>query len=88
MIAYRDFAPEQLSAPALLKAATFASLDDALANANEWIDNSGVDVVNVETVILPNLWGPCSKGTVDPNRVLQSDFAVAWNQFIRVWFRQ
>jgi hypothetical protein len=87
MIAYRDFAPRQLTAPALLRPATLESLDEALAAANDWIETEKVDVVNVETVVLPNVWSPHQKGTTDPQMITQSEFAVAWNQFIRVWYR-
>jgi hypothetical protein len=88
MIAYRDFAPRQLSAPALMQPASYESLEQALAAANEWIAANGIDVINVETVILPNLWGPHSHGSSDPNRVVQPSFTTAWNQFIRVWYRE
>lgn len=88
MIAYRDFAPRQLTPPALLRPATFESLDDALSTANTWIHMEKVDVVNVETVVLPNVWSPNQKGTSDPQMITQSEFAIAWNQFIRVWYRK
>ena len=79
MIAYRDFAPGQVTAPALMQ--------PALAGANAWIGSNAIDVLSVETIVLPNLWTPHSEGTADPNRVLQPGFAQAWNQFIRVWYR-
>ena len=87
MIAYRDFAPGQVTAPALMQPATYESLDQALAGANAWIGSNAIDVLSVETIVLPNLWTPHSEGTADPNRVLQPGFAQAWNQFIRVWYR-
>jgi hypothetical protein len=87
MIAFRDFAPRQVSAPALLRPATFEPLERALEEANEWVRSNGIEVLNVETVVLPNLWSPYSRGTADPNQMLQPEFAVAWNQFIRVWYR-
>jgi hypothetical protein len=87
MISYRDFAPRQLTPAGFLKQAAFESLDQTLAGVNDWIAQINVDVVNVETVVLPNVWSPHQKGTTDPQMVTQSDFAVAWNQFIRVWYR-
>ena len=88
MIEYRDFAPKQLAAAGFIKSASFDTLDAAVAAANEWIAAANIDVINVETVVLPNLWTPHSQGTVDPNRVLQSGFAESWNQFVRVWYRR
>jgi hypothetical protein len=87
MIAFRDFVPSQLAAPALMKPGTYESLEQVLTAANAWIDSQNIDVLNVETVVLPNLWTPHSGGSADPNRVLQPGFAEAWNQFIRVWYR-
>ncbi len=88
MIEYRDFAPKQLAAGGLFKAATFDTLSAAVLAANEWIAANGIDVINVETVVLPNLWTSGSMGTADANRILQSGFAQSWNQFIRVWYRR
>jgi hypothetical protein len=87
MIAFKDFAPQQTSPPGLLKAAEFESLVATVAAANAWIDGHGIDVVYVETVVLPNVWSPHSSGTDDPNQILQGGFAEAWNQFVRVWYR-
>jgi hypothetical protein len=87
MIQFRDFAPRQLEPPAFLRPPAFEGLDAVLAAANDWVRREGIDVLNVETVVLPNLWAPHSRGTADPNRALPPDFAAAWNQFIRVWYR-
>ena len=87
MLAYRDFAPRQLSPPSLLKQATYEALEQTLAAANDWIGKNKVDVINVETVVLPNLWSPHATGPADHNVILQPGFAEAWNQFIRVWYR-
>ena len=85
MIAYRDFAPTQISAAALFKSAKYESLDHTLETANAWIRTNSINVLNVETVVLPNLC--VSEGTADTNLVLMPDFAEAWNQFFRVWYR-
>jgi len=87
MLAFKDFAPQQTSPGGFLKTAKFEPLDAAVAAANAWIDGHGIDVVNVETVVLPNVWSPHSAGTADPNQTLLSGLAEAWNQFVRVWYR-
>jgi hypothetical protein len=58
-----------------------------MAAANDWIVAQGVEVVNVQTVVLPNLWGPYAQGTEDPNIATRGDFPIACNQFVRVWYR-
>jgi hypothetical protein len=88
MIAYRDFAPQLLSPAALLQPATYEPLAQAVAAANDWISAKGVEVVNVETVVLPNVWGPHSQGTEDPNIGTRTDFPIMWNQFVRVWYKK
>jgi hypothetical protein len=88
MIAYRDFAPRQLTPAGLLRQAAFESLDETLAAANSWILANAVDVLNVETIILPNSYSAKRHGTNDPEMITQSEFAIAWSQFIRVWYRQ
>ncbi len=87
MIAYRDFVPTQISPAALFKSAKYESLDHTLETANAWIRTNSINVLNVETVVLPNLcW---SEGTADTkNFVLQTAVAEATkNQFFRVWYR-
>jgi hypothetical protein len=88
MIAYRDFAPRQIAAGGLLKAPEFESFDRALAEANAWIESDRVEVVTIETVVLPNVWSPYEEGTKDANIITQGDFATHWNQFVRVWYRK
>lgn len=87
LIAYRDFAPRMLEAPVLLKRATFAPLQSAVDEANAWINAHGIDVVNVETVVLPNMHSRWEEGTEDPDLTARADFPTAWNQFVRVWYR-
>lgn len=87
MIAYRDFAPTQTSSAGLFKTATYETLDQVLAAANAWIQTNNINVLNVETVVLPNLHVSNDKGTSAPSQVLQPGFAEAWNQFIRIWYR-
>jgi hypothetical protein len=86
VITYRDFAPQQTAPGGLLKRPEFESLDRAVAEANAWIDSNRVEVVNIETVVLPNVWSPFEEGTEDADIMTRGDFATAWNQFVRVWY--
>ncbi len=88
MISFRDFAPRQVAPAALFKQASYESLDEALADANDWIARKGVTVLNVETVVLPNLNSSSAEGTEDPNVVTNAEFLMTWNQFIRVWYNK
>lgn len=85
MIQFRDFAP------ALLKAGWFTnkyeSLRQSVDDANAWIAKGGIDVVNVETVVLPNIWDEGENGTKDVELTTANNTSPTWHQFIRVWYR-
>jgi hypothetical protein len=88
MILFRDFVPEQTSSGGLFQMPQYASLADSLKEANEWIDELQIDVINVETVVLPNLHSPHEEGSRDPGIRASGEMSSMWNQFIRVWFRK
>lgn len=81
-IAYRDFFPE------ILQSGFFSdeheTLPTTVARANEWIARSDIAVINVETVVLPNI------GRVeDASEVgirTSGDFNSYWYQVVRVWY--
>jgi hypothetical protein len=60
-------------------------LREVLARANAWIDESGADVVHVETLVLPGA-DTDPKGDASHET---GEFAAlnSWVQVIRVWFR-
>lgn len=87
MIAFKDFLPRQLRAPGFLSDAQHETFEAAVAAANEWIAARSVRVINVETVVLPNLWGPDEEGTGDAAvRTAAEDYSSTWHQFLRVWY--
>jgi hypothetical protein len=89
MLSFRDFVPQQVRAPHLGLSADavqgeYEPLQNALDRANQWIAESGVRVLNVETVLLPNLWSAYEHGSQDPVFGGPSG-APLWYQIIRVW---
>ena len=44
-----------------------------------------LDIVTVETVVLPNLWD--EEGSEDPEITTSGDMMSTWHQFVRVWYR-
>lgn len=81
---YRDFAPpaEELG---LMGRPGYASFEKAVESANGWIDALHVDVVSVETVLLPG--GPHSTGT-DEGELRADGDQGSWYQIVRVWYRE
>ena len=81
-IGYRDFFP------AVLKSGFFSTEHETLpatvARANAWIAESGVGVINVETVVLPNV-----KRVEDASQVgirTSGEMSSYWYQVVRVWY--
>jgi hypothetical protein len=87
MIEFRDFTPRVLSEAALFKAAEYESFDAAVAAANQWIRDNKIRVINIETVVLPNIWSRWEEGTTDTSLGTSGDSPSHWHQFVRVWYR-
>jgi hypothetical protein len=81
MIDQQDFIPRTLSTHWLggLKTDTF---DSAVEAAGKWIDENGIDVINIETIVLP-----IGSDDVTENPAIEG-FPAMSRQFIRVWYRK
>jgi hypothetical protein len=82
VIGYKDFFP------AVLKSGFFSTEHETLATtvvrANDWIAESGARVINVETVVLPNV-----EQEEDASEVgirTSGEFSSYWYQVVRVWY--
>jgi hypothetical protein len=88
MIAYEDFVPKVLNPGHLFQSAVYEDFDHAVESANKWILAEQIDVVNVETVVLPNVHSSQEEGSNDPAILSYGEFNTLWHQFIRVWYRR
>ena len=86
MIAFQDFVPRQLQPAGFLTAAQYQPVDQTVQAANDWIRQYGVKVLNVETVVLPNVYDPGEEGTGDGDLRVSGDGRSDWYQLIRVWY--
>ena len=83
VIAFKDFVSKQVGTPKSgllgLGPPVYAELAEAVASANRWIGQEKVQVLNVETVVLPDDAGTDQTvvGFIDVHRCLQ---------VIRVWY--
>jgi hypothetical protein len=82
LIGYKDFFP------VLLKSGFFSNEHETIAatvsRANEWIAQANVRVINVETVVLPNV-----KNAEETSKVgirTSGEMSSYWYQVVRVWF--
>ncbi|MDC3379241.1 hypothetical protein OAX78_03060 [Planctomycetota bacterium] len=87
-LAFRDFAPEKLTGAGFFSSADYASFEASVAAASAWITEAGVDVISVETVVLPNIWSRREDGTADPDLRTSTQAPTSWHQFVRVWYRK
>jgi hypothetical protein len=82
-VAFRDFTPDVTKKTFFTT--TFEPFEDCLVRVNEWINAENPDVINIETVVLPNLWD--EEGSGDPEIYTSGNSASSWHQFVRVWYR-
>jgi hypothetical protein len=87
MIRFRDFVPQIVQQPGFFQPGEFESFEEALELAYQWIEATGVEVVNIETVVLPNIWSQYEEGSTDTALPTSGEMASEWHQFIRVWYR-
>ena len=86
MLRYRDFVPRMLEAPGLFKSGEYESFDDALAAANQWLQEIGIRLHHIETVVLPNIWSRWEEGSNDVAIGTSGEMPSHWHQFIRCWY--
>ena len=88
MIQFKDFVPKQTAAPGLLKAAEYDSFDQAANAATHWADAKGIRVINIETVVLSNIYHSFEEGTNDASLSISGEMSSSWHQFVRVWYEE
>lgn len=86
MIAYQDFVPKQLKPPGFLTPAVHEPFDAAVAAANAWLRQYHVRVINIETVVLPNIFSRFEEGSADSSLGTSGESPSHWHQFLRVWY--
>lgn len=84
-IKYRDFLPDE-SEPGFFGGVDFSSFDSTVAAMNQWLSENSVEVLRMETVVLPNIHNPGEGGPDDSE--LHSSKYVRWYQFVRLWYRE
>jgi len=84
MLMFRDFVPKQLRKHGLFTTnGKFESFESAVAAAGEWLKAEKIRPLQLETVVLPNIWA--EDGSTDP-ATRDGTPGSGWNQFIRVWY--
>ena len=84
MIAYRDFEPTLLEEKTAFKLAKYAPFASTVEKANRWISDERISALNVETVVLPNMYQDA--GEESSHLYVGKEEPVSWYQFVRVWY--
>ena len=88
MIGCKDFVPKVRQKAFLFQAEDMETLSETFERLNQWIATNEIDVINVETVVLPNMHDHDEDGSSDVNLRTSGDMMSEWYQFFRVWFRR
>lgn len=87
MLRYIDFVPKMIREPKLLQAGEHENFDACVAAANGWLAaHPGVKLIQLETVVLPNIWSRYEEGSSDAALVASVSYPNQWHQFLRCWY--
>ena len=87
MIQFKDFVPKQVSKGGFLSQAQYESIGRAVLEADNWVRDASIEVINIETVVLPNMHSPREEGSTDSSLHQDSEWPTSWHQFIRIWYQ-
>ena len=87
LVKFQDFEPKVLKSGGLLSSPVYESMQDVMLTVNELLADRGVELINIETVVLPNIHSQEEEGTQDTS-LTTLGVGTEWNQFIRVWYRE
>ncbi|MEQ9218605.1 MAG: hypothetical protein RLO17_11210 [Cyclobacteriaceae bacterium] len=83
-IEVQDFVPEKAKG-GLFKSGKIQPFEEVVEEMNGWLaSNSHVNVLNVETVVLPNIHE--EEGSRDTELYTAGESHSQWYQLIRVWY--
>jgi len=88
VIRYQDFTPQMLTPPGFLTLPTYEPLQVAVDAANVWIKENGIHILNIETLLLPNIWSRYEEGSSDPALGTSGESPSQWHQVVRVWYAE
>jgi hypothetical protein len=95
MIKYKDFAPRITERGSLGGPSDYESFSEVVSAVNQWIASTTIQVINVETVVLPDriegtsddIYGLTTSNAFHPVMISQG-LAINCFQCVRVWYRE
>lgn len=88
LLKFKDFVPGQRGKKSVWTSRRQTEpLRYALEDANAWIiQHPNVEIINVETVVLPNMHTDREEGSVDSDLMIVGGASATWHQFFRIWY--
>jgi hypothetical protein len=89
MLTFRDFVPHQVKRAGFVEESDYESFEAAVHAAREFLEETPkAHLVQVETVVLPNIHRTYEDGSGDTSlEVADDDQTTTWHQFVRLWYR-
>jgi hypothetical protein len=95
MIKYKDFAPRITERGPFGGPAEYESFSEVVSEVNQWIESTTIQVINVETVVLPDRiegtsdgdYGLTVSNSFHPVMISQG-VTINCFQCVRVWYRE
>ncbi len=85
-ISFKDFVPAKKKG-GLFKSGSVQHLDEVIQEMNKWLGEVNPEVVNVETVVLPNIHDKAEEGSEDTELWTGGESSSHWYQVIRLWYK-
>ena len=90
MIKYKDFAIKTTKPGGWISKPEFEPLEETLLRLNSWIEENELLVMNVETILMPNVYEEGTTRTSSKGAYKSSEpagTANMWYQIFRVWYQ-
>lgn len=87
-VLFKDFRPPVAGETKVLfiTVRDYEMISEVLPEVNSWISDNNINVINVETLVLPNL--DMDEGSHDSSLRTSGEMTTVWFQVIRVWYRE
>ena len=85
MIKYKDFVPKFEKRDWVQTPKDFQDFHELLPEINDWLEGDSRRLINIETVVLPNIHKLKEKGSKDTDLMMSGSYD-RWHQFVRVWY--
>ena len=90
MIKYKDFAIKTIKQGNWISKPEFEPLEETLLRLNSWIEENELIVMNVETILMPNIYEDGTNRTSSKGAYKSKEaggVANLWYQIFRVWYQ-